>query len=59
MARLTRSRVFKTLKANLLTRNSGDYRDYETGKALFLNGKYIKGDDYENLIRFIAEYFDV
>jgi len=59
MTRLTRSRVFKTLKANGLTRNSRDYGDYELGKALFLNGKYIKGDDYENLIRFIAEYFDV
>ena len=56
---LTRSKVFRRLKENGLPQKSGDWKDYELGKALFQNGNYIYSRDYENLIRFLTEYFNV
>ena len=56
---MNRDKVFRKLKENGLPQNSGDWKDYELGKALFQNGTFKSIPNYEILTLWIAEYFDV
>ncbi len=56
---MTKKQLFKKLKANGLPQKSGDWKDYELGKSMIHTGKFRDGEEYETLIKWVAEYIGV
>jgi hypothetical protein len=56
---MTKKQLFKKLKANGLPQKSGDWKDYEMGKALVFRGQFLEVAAYERIISWLAEYFRV
>ena len=54
---LTRDKVFRKLKEAGLRRNTHDWKDYEMGKSMLTDGKYMTTTQREMIVRWIAEYF--
>jgi len=56
---MTKKQLFKKLKENGLPRKSGDWKDYELGKALIFRGQFLEVATYERIISWLTEYCNV
>lgn len=56
---MTKENLFEKLKKNGLPHKSGDWKDYEMGKALIFRGQFLEVAAYERIVSWLAEYFNV